>query len=279
MKKLTVLTVFLVGLTMSYAKPAFASNVFESSDSLTPVEALGRFQWLDKCYSGLLLELSDRIFDPTTPIPNDQKIANLRNALLYKNGVLRSDANYPTFGNGDQENPQRWLAGTSSQSDCYQIPSDYGVSAILVTSTLPRYCSANSVDSDYEYIRSVQFSDLTNESEESYYSNFIGQAALIQKHAKYEVTLTPGFTEADESYPETFHLFVDWNRDGDFSDPSEASRVGVSSTALTHILTPPSTAVSGLTKMRVTMDYFGGHASACKNIRSGEVEDYLLYIK
>ena len=279
MNKSTMAALVLIGLTMGYVKPALAITVFESADTLTPTQALGRFQWLDKCYSGLLLELSDRIFDPIIAIPNDQKIATLRNALLYKNGALRSDANYPTFGNGDHENPQRWFAGISSQSDCYQIPSDYGVSAILVSSTLTQYCSAKSVDSSYEYIQSVQFSDLTSESEPSYYSNFIGQAALIQKHAKYDLTLTPGFVEPGDSYPETFHLFVDWNRDGDFSDPSEASRVGVTSTALTHALTPPSTAVSGLTKMRVTMDYFGGEASACKNIRSGEVEDYLLYIK
>jgi hypothetical protein len=279
MKKTLFATAAMTAFVASFSTNVNASSVYESADILTPVEALGRFQWLDKCYRGLLLEVADNIFNVTTPIPNDQKIANLRDALLYRDGVLRSDANYLSFGNADNENPDRWFAGRSASIGCYQIPSDYGVSAILVSNKLANYCDAKANDYEYEYIKSIEFADVTNESSNSAYSNFPGQAAILYKNRQYEMTMTPGFVYPDESYPETWHVFVDWNQDGDFLDSKEGNYAGYSDGALSYDLTPPSAAKTGLTKMRITMDYLGGKRDACKNIGAGEVEDYVLYIK
>ena len=280
MKKILFSTMALAVVAGVSAAPSqAASTLFESKDILTPTEALGRFQWLDKCYQGLLLEVADQMFDPTVPMSNEQKIDSLKNAMLYTNGVLRQDATYLTFGNDDNENPSDWRAGTSSAQACTQIPSDYGVSSVMVSPSIPQYCTASARDKDYEYIKEVSFANLSNSSGAANYSNYVGQAAKIYKDTAYEVTLTPGFVIEGDSYPESWRIFIDWNRDGDFSDASETHYVGLSDTTIKYTLTPPAGTVPGLTKMRVTMDFYGGKQDPCLEVNSGEVEDYLVYIK
>lgn len=279
MKKTLLATLTAAVMAGVYIAPSqAASTLFESNDVLTPTQAEGRFGWLEKCFDGLLLEVHDQMFDPTAPISNEQKLSDLKDVLLYDNGTLRSDAKYLTFGNEDNENPQNWFAKSSATAGCTTIPSDYGVSAVMVTPDLPQYCSAESRDKDYEYIKEVTFSNLTNASEQSFYSNVVGQAAKIYKDTSYVLTLTPGFLDGD-TYNESWRVFIDWNGDGDFSDASENQYIGSSAGTITKNLTPPAGTVTGLTKMRITMDFFGGNSNACSDINSGEIEDYLVYIK
>jgi hypothetical protein len=278
----TLLTVIAAAVLagVSSAPVQASSTVFESRDILTPTEALGRFDWLQKCYQGLLLEVHDQMFDPTV-IKNDaDKLVDLKNVLLYDgNGALRADAKYLTFGNEDKANPQSWFAKNSATAACVSIPSDYGVSAVMVSPTnVPTYCTAQSRNKDYEFIKEVTISGMTNTSDDAFYSNFVGQAAKVYKGNNYDVSMTPGFTDGS-AYPEFWHIYVDWNRDGDFADANETHLVGSSSTTMTKTLTVPAGAAKGLTKMRVSMDYFGGSNNACSEIDSGEIEDYLLYIK
>ena len=90
--------------------------------------------------------------------------------------------------------------------------------------------------------------------------------------------MTPGFPDGG-SYPESWHAFIDWNQDGDFVDANERKYVGSSTSQLDYTLSVPSNAKKGLTKIRITMDYFGGSTNPCADVFSGEVEDYLLYVK
>ncbi|WP_241651561.1 hypothetical protein [Pseudoalteromonas sp. PS5] len=79
MLKVMLTSTFIASVAAIIAPTVQANTtLFESRDVLTPQQALGRFQWLEKCYPGLLVEVSDNIFDPTTPIPNEEKIANLK---------------------------------------------------------------------------------------------------------------------------------------------------------------------------------------------------------
>ncbi|MCV2885689.1 GEVED domain-containing protein [Aestuariibacter sp. AA17] len=260
------------------AQSAVATTIFESKDILTPQQALGRYQWLQTCYPSLLIELADQILDPTIPRSGEQKQEELKQVLLYKNNQLKSDAKYITFGDENGQNPQRWYAGKSPTDSCVSIPSDYAVSALMIASELPQYCAVASREKGYEFIKSVTVSDLANESGATFYSNYVGKAAKVYKDRSYQLALTPGFVN-NEKYPETWHVFVDWNRDGDFSDTDETHFAGVSDSTVNYQLTPPAGTQPGLTKMRITMDYLGGSNDACKEIDSGEVEDYMFYIK
>ncbi|MFC3033640.1 GEVED domain-containing protein [Pseudoalteromonas fenneropenaei] len=274
---LSSLALALVGAAST--QPVYANDsLYESRDILTSSQALGRYQWLEKCYPGLLIEVADNIFDPTNPIPNEQKIANLKQALLYKDGQLRSDARYLTFGDEEQANPKNWFAGISPKQSCNQIPSDYQISAMMVSNKMPKYCATQSRERDYEYIKNVKLAGLVNTTGNTFYSNYVGQAAKLYRDKSYELTLTPGFSSA-ETYPETWHVFVDWNQDGDFNDSGEAQFAGVSEQPISIQLKAPAGSKTGVTKMRITMDYLGGSNDACKEVDSGEVEDYLLYVK
>ena len=274
----SIKTSVVAALTLLSTELLASSTVFESKDILTPQEALGRYQWLQSCYPNLLVELADQILDPTTPRTGAQKQEALKQVLLYDNGNLKNDAKYITFGDENGDNPKRWYAGKSGASACLQIPSDYAVSALMVASSLPTYCAAQSRSKEFEYIKGVKIGKIDNTTGADFYSNFVGQAAKIYKDTTYQVTLTPGFADS-ETYPETWHVFVDWNRDGDFYDTDESHFAGVSQNPLTFALVPPAGTQPGLTKMRVTMDFLGGHRDACKEVDSGEVEDYLFYIK
>lgn len=136
----------------------------------------------------------------------------------------------------------------------------------------------NLASGPYEFIKSVKFSNIENTSSNTFYSNYIGDTAKIYVDKSYQLTLTPGFS-GTETYPETWHVFIDWNQDGDFKDAKEILFAGVSEQAMQVEITPPASAKKGMTKMRVTMDYLGGSNDACKEVDSGEVEDYLLYVK
>ncbi|MCF7515240.1 GEVED domain-containing protein [Pseudoalteromonas sp. L23] len=279
MLKVMLTSTLIASFAATIAPSAQANTtLFESRDVLTPQQALGRFQWLEKCYPGLLVEVSDNIFDPTTPIPNDEKIANLKKVMLYKNSTLRTDAKYLTFGDEDNANPKNWFAGKSPTTSCLQIPSDYRISAVMITPAIPNYCTTKSRERAYEFIKSVKFSNIENTSSNTFYSNYVGDTAKIYADKSYQLTLTPGFSSA-ETYPETWHVFIDWNQDGDFNDTKETLFAGVSEQAVQVEITPPTGAKKGMTKMRVTMDYLGGSNDACKEVDSGEVEDYLLYVK
>lgn len=88
--------------------------------------------------------------------------------------------------------------------------------------------------------------------------------------------LTPGFkvVELDEYW----HVFIDWNSDGDFNDAGEAVYSGNSTQPITTNVSIPTSATPGLTRMRITMDAVGGNTNACADIQYGEVEDYSIYI-
>ena len=91
------------------------------------------------------------------------------------------------------------------------------------------------------------------------------------------ITITPLWTGT--VYPEAYAVFVDWNRDGDFTDAGELaySRSATTATPITGSFSVPSGAAAGATRMRVSMKY-NGIPTACESFTYGEVEDYTVVI-
>ena len=88
------------------------------------------------------------------------------------------------------------------------------------------------------------------------------------------LTLAPGFGSG--SYTENFRVWIDFNHDSVFSD-SELVYAGASSGTISSTFTVPASALSGQTRMRVSMKY-GGSPTACETFTYGEVEDYTVTI-
>jgi hypothetical protein len=105
-------------------------------------------------------------------------------------------------------------------------------------------------------------------------------AGLIIHTVNYfqDETITSGGT----FYDAHFNVFIDYNRNGLFNDPGErvfnAGTVQAAPT-VTGVVSVPSTATLGVTRMRVLLVESGtGTADPCTNFTYGEVEDYTVNI-
>jgi hypothetical protein len=138
------------------------------------------------------------------------------------------------------------------------------------------YCTSSASNQDYEWIARVKMGSLDNSSVNSEYSNFTYLATTITKGAEVEYTLTPGYSGSTNR--EYWKIWIDYNRDGDFSDYGERvlSRSGKST--LSGGFFVPFSAQYGVTRMRISMQY-NSVPSECGTFTYGEVEDYSVYIK
>ncbi len=137
------------------------------------------------------------------------------------------------------------------------------------------YCTSSGNSSSYEWIKSVKLNDYTYTSNNnSGYADHTGGAPLNASRSQNTITLTPGFNYS--SYQEHWSVWVDLDHDGVLA-PAELLYNGVSSSALSGSLVIPGTALSGSTRMRVSMKY-GGAPPACGAFAFGEVEDFTLAI-
>ncbi|UII35012.1 GEVED domain-containing protein [Fulvivirga ulvae] len=143
---------------------------------------------------------------------------------------------------------------------------------ITVSTATNEYCSSGSDRSTYEYIASVSVNDFTHTSGATNYSDFTDKVVPLSIGSN-AVTLVPGFS--GDSYAEYFRVWVDFNGDGDFTDSGELAfdAGSTSATTVTGVLTVPTNAIEGPSRMRVSMKY-NGAPSACENFADGEVEDY-----
>ncbi|MTI30950.1 M43 family zinc metalloprotease [Xanthovirga aplysinae] len=146
------------------------------------------------------------------------------------------------------------------------------------------YCASNGNNDNSEWIGNVTVGDLnyssSNSGDRSGYSDFTSQRANLSAGSGVNVRLTPDFSSSSE-WNESFRIWIDYNQDGDFEDAQEQTFEGTytanSSVSVTGSFTVPSSALSGATRMRVSMN--GDAFSApCGTFSYGEVEDYTVNI-
>ncbi len=134
------------------------------------------------------------------------------------------------------------------------------------------YCSSQGGSQKYEWISQVGIGSFFKGSGASSYSDFTGEVVFLSPGETVSVSLKPGFS--GKAYIEYWRVWIDYNRDGDFSDPGELVFSGAGKSTVTGTFKVPGTA-SGTTRMRVTMTY-KSYASPCGTVKYGEVEDYTV---
>lgn len=139
-----------------------------------------------------------------------------------------------------------------------------------------QYCNAASGSANYEWIGNVQVGGSSNPSGATTYSDFTSKQINVQR-GNNSLTLTPQFSGS--AYKQYWKVWIDLNKDGDFSDAGEQvfSSGSASTSVVNGVLSIPSGAASGKTTMRVAMRY-NTAPSACGTYNYGEVEDYSVYI-
>jgi M6 family metalloprotease-like protein len=164
------------------------------------------------------------------------------------------------------------LTATNSAGSDGETKSNY----ITVNPASVTYCTANSTNTNYEWISRVQIGTINNSTSKSYYTDYTSISTNGTRGSSLSVTLTPGF--ASSSYTEYWKIWVDYNKDGDFADSGEEVFAKSGSSAVSGSFTVSSSASTGTTRMRVIMKY-SGYASYCGSFTYGEVEDYTINIQ
>jgi len=140
------------------------------------------------------------------------------------------------------------------------------------------YCAAASTNTNDEYISRVQLNTIDNTSGPQFYSDFTGISTTLTKDSQYTITVTPTWTGT--IYNEAYGVWIDYNRDGDFTDAGEQvfAQGNTQATSVSGSFTIPSGAVENSTRMRVIMRY-NQAPGPCDNFTYGEVEDYTVIIE
>lgn len=170
------------------------------------------------------------------------------------------------------------------QTVCDTSNSPYTNSIIFQTGDCDcseaEYCTSKGDDSDYEWIGYVGLGDIDNiTGNNGGYGDYTNKSTDLHREASYTIKMAPGYSGPE--FTDRFRVWIDWNRNGSFEDPTERvySSPGVTDT-VTGNFTVPDSASLGSTGMRVSMKY-QGLADVCANggdFEFGEVEDYCVNI-
>ncbi|SEC39811.1 Por secretion system C-terminal sorting domain-containing protein [Tenacibaculum sp. MAR_2009_124] len=168
------------------------------------------------------------------------------------------------------------------RSVCPTGNSNYSSSVNFTTqSTGPpsvQYCESRGNNSSEEHIQRVQLGTINKTSGgTSGYSDFTSVSTDLEKSTEYTIVITPRWTGS--VYSEGYAVFIDYNQDGDFSDPDETvwTKSPSTNTAVSGTFTVPASAKEGATRMRVILRY-NAVPSACGVYDYGETEDYTVVI-
>ncbi|MGB4846544.1 MAG: GEVED domain-containing protein [Saprospiraceae bacterium] len=141
----------------------------------------------------------------------------------------------------------------------------------------PFYCASQGNNHSSEWIKTFSFAGYTKQSGSTSYSDFTNETITVSRGGAYAVTITPGFLQGSRS--EQYRVWIDTNKDGDFTDSEETVFSGGPSTsAVSGTITVPLSATTGITRMRIAIR-FNAVPLSCGSYDFGEVEDYSVLIK
>ena len=140
------------------------------------------------------------------------------------------------------------------------------------------YCTSTSSSTADEKISKVVLGTINNTSTSTAgYENFTALTTNLVRGAASTITITPKWTST--VYPEGYAVWIDYNKNGLFTDAGELvfSKVASTATTASGSFTVPSTVALGSTRMRVSMKY-NGVPTSCETLPYGQVEDYTVNI-
>lgn len=149
---------------------------------------------------------------------------------------------------------------------------------VTTTAATAAYCSSNGTSVADEYIGRVQLGTINNASTGGTgYSDFTSISTSLTKGSASTITVTPTWTGT--AYAEGYAVWIDLNGDKDFADAGELvwSKAASTTTPATGSFTVPTTAITGSTRMRVSMKY-NAIPTSCEVLPYGEVEDYTVIL-
>jgi len=220
-------TAMLNGLRGSYQASAY-QNLIDVQQ--IPLNAVGQ----NKTALNLsnLKTWSILILDPSTSCEADTD----------EDGVCDTD---DICANGDDNTD---IDGDGTPDACDICPNNANNSC-----EIPSYCASTGNIVQYEYIDNVSVDQLSNDSgSNGGYKDFTNISENLITGTSVEVSLTPGYV--DRAYTESWKIWIDFNRDGDFEDEGEEVFSDIGNGTISGSITIPVNASLGATGMRVSLD-------------------------
>ncbi len=153
--------------------------------------------------------------------------------------------------------------GQNAQSSCYCIPS-----STSTTYYIDNFSTTGGI---------LNISNLASGQSSNGYGQFLAQT--VSQTPLQSVGFNASFGGSGSTYG--FTIWVDWNQNGNFSDPGEKVFSSTSYNATYNgTFMVPATALSGPTRMRITADYLNSSPNApCQTTSAyAEYEDYTFNV-
>ena len=139
------------------------------------------------------------------------------------------------------------------------------------------YCVSKGTNVSREYINKIAIGTISNTSgSNAGYGNYTNLSTSLTGGSTVTITLTPGYTSS--SRREYWNVWIDYNKNGVFTDAGEKVTTGNATGVLTRTFVIPTTALNGATRMRIQMQYNSYVSTSCTTYTNGEVEDYTVNI-
>lgn len=158
------------------------------------------------------------------------------------------------------------------------VSASSNVVNITTSSVTITYCTSQGNNTADERIGRVVIGTINNTSTGTAgYENFTALTTNAVRGTSQTITITPTWTGT--IYSEGYAVFIDYNKNGVFTDAGETvwTRTATTTTPVSGTFTIPTTATLGATRMRVSMKY-NGVPTSCESFTYGQVEDYTINI-
>ncbi|NQY10307.1 MAG: gliding motility-associated C-terminal domain-containing protein [Flavobacteriales bacterium] len=281
----------------SCSNPDTINAIPYSATGLTTEGAGINFYYADLCESYYSLG-TDYVFEfiPKSDTCVSITLSNteLLTGLFVTEGCPEVDGYCVAADSSDFGNPAISRVNLSKGITYYIIVSTYTILAytpfdIEIAGVSCDYCTSTFTDETSEYIQQVTLGDIDNVSgaETGGYNFYTNDTALLFTGGLYSLSVD---VNTASSKSERVKVWIDFNHDGFFDDADSpegelfdlTTKSGSGTINFADNISIPLEALSGLTRMRITVQGSGPALVSCDPTGSdafGETEDYLVYIK
>lgn len=206
---------------------------------------------------------------------------------IYQNGILKTTTTATTFSVTGLSASTSYsfyvvakdaAGNVSTNSNTINVMTAPNIITTTVDKSNLSYCPSFGNFTTKEYINKVQIGTINHTSGNNQgYGDFTSKSTDLAIGTSHTIVITPLWIRSALS--ESYCLWIDLNQDGDFEDNGELifSRLKSKAKSLSVSFTIPNTALTGTTRMRVSMKN-NLIPSSCEIFTYGEVEDYTVNI-
>ena len=195
---------------------------------------------------------------------------------VYQNGVFKTTTTATSLVVTGLSASSTYNFYVTAKDAAGNVSSASNTVSVTTLSPLLTYCNSNG-NTGKEYINTVKIGTINNVSgNNNGYGNFTSLSTTLATGSSATITITPAWNGI--SVNEAYAVWIDYNKNGNFESNELAfSKSKSKSTSVSGSFVIPSTALSGNTRMRVSMKY-NAIPTACEVFTNGEVEDYTVNI-